>query len=266
MSISIASNLAALLNEGAEIRELWATLDKNGDGKVSSQEWGRKVYQNQDVMKKFFGGSSLSEIGRAFNRIDSNKSDGLTWDEFSSEAKSYAATVKLTEAMKTEEGFADFKALFDTLDKNGDGGVTSKEWGSGVYRNQDVMKKYFGGTSLAEIGKAFNRIDNDGNDSLTWEEFCTETKSYSAANALKAAMETDEGAADLKALFSTLDKDGDSKVSSKEWGSAVYKNQDIMKKYFGGSTLVEIGKAFNRIDEDKSDSLTWDEFVTATSA
>ena len=265
MSIALASNFAALL-ANREVRELWNTLDKDGDGKVSSKEWGSKVYQNQDVMKKYFGGSTLSELGHAFNRIDSNKSDNLTWDEFSSEAKSYAAAVKLSDAMKTDEGYADLKALWDTLDKDGDSKVSGKEWGSSVYKNQDVMKKYFGGASLKDLGLAFNRIDIDNNDSLTWAEFCAEVKSYGTLLGLKEAMETDEGSAELKQLYETLDKDGDGKVSSKEWGSAVYKNQDIMKKYFGGRTLEEIGRAFNRIDADNSDSLTWDEFVRDTSA
>lgn len=168
--------------------------------------------------------------------------------------------------MKTDEGYADLKALWDTLDKDGDSKVSGKEWGSSVYKNQDVMKKYFGGASLKDLGLAFNRIDIDNNDSLTWAEFCAEVKSYGTLLGLKEAMETDEGSAELKQLYETLDKDGDGKVSSKEWGSAVYKNQDIMKKYFGGRTLEEIGRAFNRIDADNSDSLTWDEFVRDTSA
>jgi hypothetical protein len=46
-------------------------------------------------------------------------------------------------------------------------------------------------------------------------------------------MKTDEGSAELKAIWDTIDKDGDGEVTGKEWGSAVYKNQDLMKKYFG---------------------------------
>lgn len=265
MSLLIAAKLADILIDEVgknELCELWNTLDKDGDGKVTGKEWGSKVYQNQDIMKKYFGGSTLSEIGRAFNRINANNDDSLTWDEFVSETKSFSAAVKISEAIKTDS--SDLKALWDTLDKDGDGKVSGKEWGSSVYKNQDMMKKYFGGSNLGEIGRAFNRIDADGNDLLTWEEFVDETKAFAAELDLKKAMETVEGKADLKALFKTLDKDGDSTVSSKEWGSAVYKNQDVMKKYFGGSSLSEIGRAFNRIDADNSDSLTWDEFVEAT--
>lgn len=266
MSLKIAEQLAKLLKDkdnANELRGLWNTLDTDGDNKVSGKEWGSKVYQNKEVMSKFFGGSTLKEIGSAFNRIDSNNDDALTWDEFASEVKSYDAAFKLADAMKTDEGIADLKALWDTLDKNGDGKVTSKEWGSGVYRNQDVMRKYFGGQELADIGRAFNRIDSDNTDALTWVEFASEVKVHSVLLSLAKAMDTDEGYADLKALYETLDKNEDDKVSSKEWGSSVYRNQDVMKKYFGGQTLSEIGRAFNRLDVDKSGSLSWEEFVRA---
>lgn len=259
--------LAALLvtDDGKqELRELWNTLDKDGDGKVTGKEWGSAVYKNQDMMKKFFGGSTLSEIGHAFNRIDYNKDESLTWDEFASDVKSYEVSVKLAKAMDTEEGKAELLGLFEGMDKDSDGKVSSKEWGSKVWQNKELLAKYFGGASMAEIGKAFNRLDTDDNESLTKEEFATAAANYATDIKLAEAMSTDEGAADFKALWDTLDTDKDGKISSKEWGSQVYKNQDVMKKYFGGSTLSEIGSAFNRIDTDESDSLTWLEFVAAT--
>lgn len=54
-------------------------------------------------------------------------------------------------------------------------------------------------------------------------------------------------------------------MSSKEWGSVVAKNKDIMAKYFGGSSMAEVGKAFKMIDADKSNDLTWEEFEVAAS-
>jgi Ca2+-binding EF-hand superfamily protein len=77
------------------------------------------------------------------------------------------------------------------------------------------MKKYFGGSTLPEIGRAFDRIDSDNNDSLTWVEFTAETKIFATVLELKAALETSDGLAELKAVWDTLDKDGDGMVSSK---------------------------------------------------
>ena len=172
--ISVAAMLAAAFEKQeaeAEFRDLWDKLDKNGDGKVTGKEWGSKVYAEQELMSKYFGGSSLKEIGEGFNRIDSNGDDNLTWDEFVSEIKSYSAAQKMSAAMGTQEGKEDFKKLWETLDKNGDGKVSGKEWGSQVYAQQDIMKKYFGGQDLASIGKGFRRINADGDEFLTWEEF-----------------------------------------------------------------------------------------------
>jgi len=258
-----------LTEEGkAEIKALFDSLDKDGDGKVSGKEWGSKVYQNQDIMSKYFGGSTLQEIGQAFNRIDSNGDDQLTWEEFevATTQRAYSAELQLAKAISTAEGKEDLKALWDTLDKDGDGKISGKEWGSSVYKNQDIMKKYFGGSTLSEIGQAFNKIDTNGDDLLTWDELTLQAGSYLAANNLTAAMLTEEGKAEIKALFDSLDKDGDGKVSGKEWGSKVYQNQDIMSKYFGGSTLQEIGQAFNRIDSNGDDQLTWEEFSGESAA
>jgi len=69
------------------------------------------------------------------------------------------------------EGLEELRKLFDTLDKDNDGNVTGQEWGHKVTENKELLSKYFGGSTLKEIGSAFSRIDADGNKSLTWDEF-----------------------------------------------------------------------------------------------
>merc|ERR1712078_833668 len=75
--------------------------------------------------------------------------------------------------------------------------------------------------------------------------------------------DTTKGLEELRKLFDTLDKDNDGKVTGQEWGKKVKENQTLLAKYFGGSTLKEIGEAFRRIDTDGNASLSWDEFVAA---
>ena len=161
-----------------EMRALWDKLDKNADGKITGKEWGSKVYAEQDLMSKYFGGTTLKEIGEAFNRIDSNGDDNLTWDEFLSEIKSYQVVKSMQDAFAKEEGKAELKALWDSLDANADGKVSGKEWGSKVFANKDIMAKYFGGTDMASIGKGFNRIDTNNDDELTWDEFSANVAKY----------------------------------------------------------------------------------------
>jgi len=173
---------------------------------------------------------------------------------------------KLAEAISSEEGRAELKALFSTLDKDGDGKVTKKEWGKALSKNKDLVSKFFGGQTLKEIGKQFARIDADGSGDLTWDEFVSGLASLNVAQQLAGALSTEEGKKELKALFDALDKDGDGKVTSKEWGSAISKNKEILAKFFGGASIKEIGAAFKRLDADGSKDLTWDEFVAGAMA
>ena len=76
----------------------------------------------------------------------------------------------LIDAMESPEGRAELRALFDSLDKDGDGNVTSKEWGKGMKANWKSLSKFFGGVTIAEVGKAFARLDADNSGDLTWDE------------------------------------------------------------------------------------------------
>ena len=57
--------------------------------------------------------------------------------------KSTFAT-QIADVMATEGGRDALKALFETLDKDGDGDVDSNEWGEAVFENKDII---FGGMS-----------------------------------------------------------------------------------------------------------------------
>ena len=59
---------------------------------------------------------------------------------------------------------AELRALFETLDGDGDGLVTSQEWGKGLAKNREQIAKNFGGGTMAETGKAFKRIDADSSE------------------------------------------------------------------------------------------------------
>merc|ERR1712025_1292828 len=130
------------------MRALWKEFDTNFDNRVSGKEWGSKVYAKQDIMSKYFGGSTLKEIREAFNRIDRNGDDSLTYDEFKGEIATYKATKKmpvqdkLAMMMSSPKGEAKIRALWKELDTNFDNRVSGKEWGSKVYAKQDIMSEY----------------------------------------------------------------------------------------------------------------------------
>ena len=141
-----------------------------------------------DALASHFGASALTTIGSLFDE------KALSWEEFLASAKargnSAAASApegtavavvgvegvplgnfQLMKAVSTPEGRAELKSLFDQLDKNKDGRVSSAEWGESVHKFKDVLKKYFGGNTVANVDKLFRSIDANGSGSFTWEEF-----------------------------------------------------------------------------------------------
>ena len=78
---------------------------------------------------------------------------------------------------------AELRALFETLDGDGDGLVTSQEWGKGLAKNREQIAKNFGGGTMAETGKAFKRIDADSSGDLTGEEFVVARASHAKGGA-----------------------------------------------------------------------------------
>merc|ERR1719181_2466199 len=185
--------------------------------------------------------------------------------------------VQFCATVSTADGQAKLKALFNELDKDGSGEVSSKEWGSSVYKKREALSKYFGGSSLKSIGTLFSVADGDGDESLTFDEFVALAKTRGTAIAaasgasigdiqLSATVSSADGVAKLKALFDELDKDGNGGVSGKEWGSSVSKKRDALAKAFGGETLKSIGKLFTVADGDGDGSLSFEEFLALAHA
>jgi hypothetical protein len=82
--------------------------------------------------------------------------------------------------------YAELHALFQALDKDGDGTVTSKEWGAAVSNNKELLGQYFGGATAKEIGMAYKRLDLDGSGDLSWEEFVKGAQAIRAVSSAEA--------------------------------------------------------------------------------
>ena len=108
-----------------------------------------------------------------------------------------------------------------------------------------------------------------------------------ADNQLVAALQSEDGRKELKALFVSLDRNDDEKVDQIEWGRGLAKNQArrdpfgrnsaqlfsphvhplqaLLKKYFGGEkvTMKELGAMFKTIDTSGDGFVSFDEMVAA---
>eukprot|EP00325_Prymnesiales_sp_UTEX-LB-985_P000174 CAMPEP_0174704400 /NCGR_PEP_ID=MMETSP1094-20130205/8007_1 /TAXON_ID=156173 /ORGANISM="Chrysochromulina brevifilum, Strain UTEX LB 985" /LENGTH=256 /DNA_ID=CAMNT_0015902449 /DNA_START=18 /DNA_END=788 /DNA_ORIENTATION=+ len=192
-----------------------------------------------------------------------SEKDDPSWSDYMNDRRKGPdrASQALFDALQSPAGKEQLRELWTTLDSDSNGVVSAKEWGRGVQRNQAAMSRYFGGMTLEEIGKAFRRLDTDGSGDLSWQEFEAGVAFMDVADRLTYALQSKEGAAELQALFHALDRDGNGRVSGKEWGQAVSKNKVLMSRYFGGSSLRAIGRMFSRLDVDGSGDLSWEEFV-----
>eukprot|EP00930_Biecheleria_cincta_P081149 TRINITY_DN6987_c0_g1_i2.p1 TRINITY_DN6987_c0_g1~~TRINITY_DN6987_c0_g1_i2.p1 ORF type:complete len:753 (-),score=146.16 TRINITY_DN6987_c0_g1_i2:125-2338(-) len=251
----------------AALRGLFNSLDKDSSGRVSSKEFGKGLKANEAMLRQYFGGSTLQELGHAFKRLDIDGSGDLSWEEFEAATHPMAgkrADEKLVAAMSQSGGKEALRALFNALDKDHSGRVSSKEFGRGLKANEAMLRKYLGGTTLQQLGQAFKRLDTDGSGDLTWGEFETAVAAKSADAKLAEVMSQPAGKATLRGLFNSLDKDSSGRVSSKEFGKGLKANEAMLRQYFGGSTLQELGHAFKRLDMDGSGDLSWEEFEAAT--
>ena len=94
-------------------------------------------------------------------------------------------------------------------------------------------------------------------------------KRTEADNQLVAALQSEDGRKELKALFASLDLNDDGKVDSIEWGKGLSKNQALLKKYFGRGTatgarpMKELGAMFKKLDTNQDGFLSFDEMVAA---
>jgi len=226
------------------LKKLFLDMDRNADGEVSSKEWGRHLSENFNKLQGVFGGKTKREVGKFFNKfntskgeVDENGKQTLTWDEFNA---AWKETLVLPE-------FTELKKLWDKLNENADGVVTSKEWGQLIDNNVELAKKCFGDfKDLKEIGQYFNTIDENDDKKLTWKE-------------VVAARTKLQDLSDLQKVYMQMDIDGDGFVDSKEWGRQLNEFKDQLGDFFMGMTLPELGKMFNTIDKNHDDKISWEE-------
>lgn len=164
----------AMTPEGvASLKRLFDRIDSDSSGAISRKEWGAAVGKQatRADMQSYFGGINAKESGKMFAHLDVDKGGSLTFDEFVAGSAAYGVRRRVADVMATEHNRAELRALFEQIDTDGDGCVDSREWGRAVSRHGFAMSKYFGGVTPSQIGKAFRKIDADGSNTLTWDEF-----------------------------------------------------------------------------------------------
>merc|ERR1711923_96858 len=119
-----------------EVRRLFHAADKDGDGKLTTQEW-------REVLLKSGATVTQEQVDKFFETMDRDFDGRLTLEEFMGEE-------------------TQIEKLFKLMDKNGDGFVTRKEF-------QTICKKL----SKDQVKIAFAQFDSNGDDRLDYREFCS---------------------------------------------------------------------------------------------
>lgn len=154
-----------------------------------------------------------------------------------------AAAGGQNQAGQQRKGFSDLekaelKDAFAVFDKNGDGGITTKELGEVL---SAVSKRKF---TQAELSRIMKRWDNDGNGEIDFGEFLAFMEQKSAGMG-----EIDE----LKEAFSVFDRDGGGTITADE--IAV-----IMTALGEKLTKDDIALMIKAVDTDGNGSVDFEEF------
>jgi len=122
-------------------------LDRNKDGKISKEEWGKRparIFQNLDTNGDGVIDAAEAQAGakktvemtrerakRIFNFLDSDKDGKLSLEEF----ERYAVNREIAQWLRSasqpggpQRARPDRRNFFKALDKNGDGKISKDEW------------------------------------------------------------------------------------------------------------------------------------------
>jgi len=125
----------AELRRRIEVRKYFNRADKNGDGKLTKEEWHQVL--NQSGVP-----TPMEEVEEFFNDMDRDFDKRLSFEEFLGEE-------------------SHIEKVFKSMDKNGDGFVTKQEF-------HDVCRNL----TEDQVAIAFSQFDTSGDDKLNYREFC----------------------------------------------------------------------------------------------
>merc|ERR1712156_290147 len=118
-----------------EIRKMFDKADKDGDGKLTKEEWFK-------VLNSSGCDTSMDEVSEFFDRMDRDYDGRLSFGEFMGEE-------------------TPLEKVFKNMDKDGSGTVS-----------KDEFLKICKNLSKEQVEEAFAKFDTSGDNQLDYKEFC----------------------------------------------------------------------------------------------
>lgn len=131
-----------------EIKQLFESTDKSGDGKISTRELGR-------MFKSIGIKLTVADVKSMVYKFDSDGSRDIDLTEF---------RALITNVLQANAQYEEAYEVFRVFDKNGDNTVTVEEARSACANLQKPLTD-------AEFEEFMKRLDADGNGTVSFDEF-----------------------------------------------------------------------------------------------
>lgn len=152
-------------HDKAELKKIFATFDKNGDGFITKQELRESLKNIRILMTE-------KEVEEMVVKVDANGDGLIEFDEFCMLCESMAGEEGTSggdgggEGVGKEGGEEDLKEAFDVFDKDRDGLITVEELG--VVLCALGLKE---GKKVEDCKEMIMKVDMDGDGMVNFDEF-----------------------------------------------------------------------------------------------
>jgi len=146
MAMMTPQNLSA--EQLAEFKEAFCLFDKDGDGRITSQELGI-------VMQSLGQHPTQEELEDMINEMDVDGNGTVDFDEF---------IMMMSKKLSEPESEADIKEAFKVFDKDNNGFISASEL-------RQVMINLGEKLTDEEINEMIREADNDDDGQVNYEEF-----------------------------------------------------------------------------------------------
>ncbi|XP_010505874.1 PREDICTED: calmodulin-2/4 [Camelina sativa] len=220
----------------AELCETFSLMDMDGNGFITAKELGT-------VMRSLGHNLTKSELQGMLNEMDADGNGTIDILEFLYALIDTDCKEKLKKAIGvlsqlTEDQLVECKEIFSSIDKDGDGCITTKELGT-------VMRSLGQNPTEAELQDMINEVDADGNGTIDFPEFL---------NLMARKMKDTDSEEELKEAFRVFDKDQNGFISAAEL-------RHVMTNLGEKLTDEEVDEMIKEADVDGDGQINYEEFV-----
>lgn len=168
--------------EMEEARRLFEEIDQNGDGQVTRLE-AQEAMKKSASIRKALKLWDIREVATFLDDADKDNDGTVSFQEFtsylaSSCIDSFREVVEFVDMppLLDEDAMAEAQALFDSIDKNGNGQVSRSELKSAM-RESEAIRRALKVWSYKDCSSMVDAADTDKDGSMSFDEF----KRYIAA-------------------------------------------------------------------------------------